>query len=186
MSPEPHEHVAQELAANDAREAECVPAIAVSRAGSEGIDGLRDLFLAMHRHHRAVVDLPLVDDEEAWQERRRTYRAWFAEDRALLFVARAADEPVGYALVVLHEGANDTFPLAPRYAEVYTLSVAEEARGAGVGGRLLDAVDDVIAREGDLPLVISVMAQNTDALRFYTRRGLAPGEIVLYRFPSPS
>jgi ribosomal protein S18 acetylase RimI-like enzyme len=160
-----------------------VPDISVSRAGAEAVDDLRDLFLAMHRHHRAIVSLPLADDEEAWQERRRTYLAWFAEERALLFVAGPVHAPVGYALVVLHEGANDTFPLAPRYAEVYTLSVAAGARGAGVGGRLLDAVDDALANEGDLPLVISVMAENPDALRFYTRRGLVPGEIVLYRFP---
>jgi hypothetical protein len=31
--------------------------------------------------------------------------------------------------------------------------------------------------------VIAVMAENADALRFYARRGLVPGEIVLYRFP---
>jgi ribosomal protein S18 acetylase RimI-like enzyme len=162
-----------------------VPEISVSQAGVEAVDDLRAPFLAMHRHHRAVVDLPLVDDDEAWLERKRTYLAWFAEERALLFVARADQAPVGYALVVLHEGANDTFPLAPRYAEVYTLSVAEDARGAGIGGRLLDAVDDAIAQLGDLPLVISVMADNADAPRFYTRRGLVPGEIVLFRFPAP-
>jgi hypothetical protein len=27
-----------------------------------------------------------------------------------------------------------------------------------------------------------VMAGNTDALRFYARRGLVPGEVLLYRF----
>ena len=27
------------------------------------------------------------------------------------------------------------------------------------------------------------MAGNTDALRFYARRGLVPGEVLLYRFP---
>ncbi len=70
----------------------------------------------------------------------------------------------------------------PRYAEVYTLSVAEHVRGAGVGGRLLDAVDEALADEGDPPLAIAVMAGNADALRFYARRGLVPGELLLYRF----
>jgi hypothetical protein len=28
------------------------------------------------------------------------------------------------------------------------------------------------------------MAGNTDALRFYARRGLLPGELLLYRFRS--
>lgn len=158
--------------------------VTVARAGPEAVDGLRDLFLALHRHHRRVVDLPLVAGDQAWQARRATYLAWFAEERALLFVASASGTPVGYALVVWHEGADDTFPLAPRYAEVYTLSVAEEARGAGVGGRLLDAVDEVLALEGDPPLTIAVMASNADALRFYARRGLVPGELLLFRFPA--
>jgi GNAT superfamily N-acetyltransferase len=156
--------------------------VTVARAGVETVDDLRPLFLALHRHHRAVAELPLVADDEAWRARRVTYLAWFAEGRALLFVASAQETPVGYALVVWHEGANDTFPLAPRYAEVYTLSVAEEARGAGVGGRLLEAVDEALADEGDPPLAIAVMAGNTDALRFYARRGLVPGELLLYRF----
>ena len=95
-------------------------------AGVEAVDDLRPLFLALHRHHRSLVELPLVADDEAWRARKATYLEWFDEGRALLFVARAQDTPVGYALVVWHEGADDTFPLAPRYAELYTLSVAEE------------------------------------------------------------
>jgi GNAT superfamily N-acetyltransferase len=157
--------------------------VTVARAGVEAVDDLRPLFLALHHHHRSLVELPLVADDEAWRARKATYLAWFAEGRALLFVASTGETPVGYALVVWHEGADDTFPLAPRYAELYTLSVAEGARGAGVGGRLLDAVDEALAGEGDPPLAIAVMAGNTDALRFYARRGLVPGEVLLYRFP---
>lgn len=156
--------------------------VTVARAGVETVDDLRLLFIALHRHHRSFGDLPLVADDEAWRARRAAYRAWFAEGRALLFVASAGDTPVGYAFVVWHEGSDDTFPLAPRYAEVYSLSVAEQARGDGVGGRLLDAVDAALADEGDPPLTIAVMAGNTDALRFYARRGLVPGEVLLYRF----
>ncbi len=156
--------------------------VTVAQCGADGVDDLRPLFLALHRHHRSVSDLPLVADDEAWRARRATYLAWFAEGRALLFVARAGETPVGYALLVWHEGADDTFPLAPRYAELYTLSVAEQARGAGVGTRLLDAVDEALAEAGDPPLAIAVMAGNADALRFYARRGLVPGEVLLYRF----
>jgi ribosomal protein S18 acetylase RimI-like enzyme len=137
----------------------------------------------MHDHHREVTDLPLVDDEEAWRARRATYLTWFAEGRARLVVAGLDGQPVGYAFVVIHEGANDTFPLAPRYAEIYTLSVAAGARGRGIGGRLFDVVEEVAAEEGGLPLVLALMADNSAALRFYRRRGLVSGETVLYRFP---
>jgi hypothetical protein len=39
-----------------------------------------------------------------------------------------------------------------------------------------------LAGEGDPPLANAVMAGNTDALRFYARRGLVPGVLLLYRF----
>jgi ribosomal protein S18 acetylase RimI-like enzyme len=158
--------------------------VIIERADVTAVDELEALFLALHRHHRAVTALPLVDDSTAWRARRASYLGWFAERRALLFVARAGGAPVGYALVLRHAGEDDTFPLARGYAEVYSLSVAEAARGAGVGGRLLDAVDAALAAEGDPPLVIAVMAGNDDALRFYTRRGMVPGELLLYRFPA--
>jgi ribosomal protein S18 acetylase RimI-like enzyme len=157
--------------------------VTIEQVGADGVDRLRELFLALHHHHRDVTDLPLVDDEEAWQARRATYLTLFAEGRARLVVAAIDGEPVGYALVVIQDGANDTFPLAPRYAELYTLSVAANARGRGIGGRLFDAVDAIVAEEGRLPLQIALMAENSAALRFYRRRGLVLGEILLYRFP---
>jgi GNAT superfamily N-acetyltransferase len=51
---------------------------------------------------------------------------------------------IGYALVLVSDAGDDTFELTPGYAELYTLTVAPEARGAGVGGRLMDAVDDLV------------------------------------------
>ena len=137
----------------------------------------------MHAHHRTLTRLPLVDDETAWSARRRTYLDWLADGSGRLFVASAGGAPVGYAMLVLHDGDEDTFPLVPRYGEVYSLSVAPEARGSGIGGLLLDAVDELLLAEGDLPLTIAVMTENEDALRFYQRRGLVPGEVVLFRFP---
>ena len=98
--------------------------IRIELAGAGDVDDLRGLFLAMHRHHRDIVRLPLVADDAAWDARRAQYLAWLAEGRATLFVARGSREPAGYALVVIHDGTDDTFPLAPRYAELYSLSVA--------------------------------------------------------------
>jgi hypothetical protein len=63
--------------------------VTATRTGVEAVDDLRPLFLALHRHHRSVADRPLVADGGAWRARRATYLAWFAEGRALLFVASA-------------------------------------------------------------------------------------------------
>jgi ribosomal protein S18 acetylase RimI-like enzyme len=158
--------------------------IRIERAGAGDVDDLRALYLAMHRHHRDIVPFPVVSDDAAWDARRAQYLAWLADGCATLFVARGDGEPAGYAFVVIHDGTDDTFPLAPRYAELYSLSVAPDLRGRGVGGKLLDAVDAEVLAQGDVPLVLSVMTGNTDALRLYARRGLEPGEIVMYRFPA--
>jgi ribosomal protein S18 acetylase RimI-like enzyme len=91
---------------------------------------------------------------------------------------------VGYAFVRLEQGADDTFPIGERYAELYSLSVAPEWRGQGLGTRLLDFVDAELASRGIRDLIVSVMLGNTDAQRLYERRGLRPAEIVLYRFGS--
>jgi ribosomal protein S18 acetylase RimI-like enzyme len=64
---------------------------------------------------------------------------------------------------------------------VWTLVVAEPARGAGVGSALLDAVDHALGALGITGLVIGVMEGNDDARRLYERRGLVPGWRQLYR-----
>ena len=85
-------------------------------------------------------------------------------------------------MVRLHRGPDDTWPLGERYAELYSLSVAAGFRGQGVGGRLMDRVDQELERLGIGDLQVAVMVGNREAQRFYERRGLRPGEIILYRF----
>ena len=59
-----------------------------------------------------------------------------------------------------------------RTAELETLAVLPEQRGAGIGGALMDAVDQELGRLGIDDLWVVVVAGNADALRFYERRGL--------------
>ena len=63
-----------------------------------------------------------------------------------------------------------------------SLSVEPDGRGQGIGGRLLDTVDDELEAAGITDLMVGVLAGNEDALRFYTRRGLATGELIMWRF----
>jgi ribosomal protein S18 acetylase RimI-like enzyme len=157
--------------------------IVIGRAGADRLDDLRDLWLALHRHHRATAALPVVaDDEASWQRRRETYAAWLASDEALLLLATAGERPVGYAMVHFLSGPDDTWPVGERAAELYSLSVAVDHRGRGVGGRLLDRVDEELDRLGIGDLQVAVMVGNAAAQRFYERRGFRPGEVVLYRF----
>ena len=157
----------------------------ITRAGADRLDDLRLLFLALHQHHRHVTPrpIPLIEsDDAAWRARRDAYAEFLADGSGFLHVADANGVAVGYAFTVLREATDDTFPLAPRYAELYTLSVAPEARGAGVGSQLMDAVDELIAGLDVSALQVAVMADNDDAIRLYERRGLVTAEILMYRF----
>ena len=93
---------------------------------------------------------------------------------------------LGYAFTVLHAGSDDTFPLGAGYAELDTLAVLPQSRGSGVGTALLDAVDAALADRAIPNLTVAVMAQNEAAIRLYRRRGLIPGELIMYRIgPQP-
>jgi ribosomal protein S18 acetylase RimI-like enzyme len=153
----------------------------IAIAGPERIDELRPLWLELHHHHQAVSRVqPFVDDETSWAARRRSYVATF-DHGGFALVAEEDGALAGYAMVRLHEGPDDSWAFEQRYAEVWTLVVAERARGRGIGSALLDAVDVELARRGIHDLVIGVMEGNDDARRLYERRGLVPGWVQLYR-----
>jgi ribosomal protein S18 acetylase RimI-like enzyme len=150
-------------------------------AGVDRVDELRPLWLQLHHHHELVSRVqPFVDDDTSWAVRRRSYVDTFATGGFAL-VAEDDRELVGYAMVRIHDGPDDSWALGDRYGEVWTLVVAEPARGAGVGSALLDAVDHALAALGITGLVIGVMEGNDDARRLYERRGLVPGWRQLYR-----
>lgn len=158
--------------------------LSITIGGEECIDQLRELWLALHHHHRQVSSLqPLVDcDERSWDRRSRLYHKELSDDGGLLAIATKTSRPVGYAMVVLREGPDDTWPVGDRYAELYSLSVASDERGRGIGSALFDAVERELAAREIRDLSVAVMAGNTAAIRFYERRGLRLGEILLYRF----
>jgi ribosomal protein S18 acetylase RimI-like enzyme len=164
-----------------------VTAVEIAEVGVERLDELAPLYAALHEFHRGVSAVPLTEPlARAWAARRATYAEHLDAGRALVHLATLGGRPVGYAFTILHEAGDDTFPLAPGYAELYTLSVAAAARGRGVGSALLDAVDAALADRGVTSLVVAVMAANVDAIRLYERRGLVPGEVLLYRLGRPS
>ena len=95
----------------------------------------------------------------------------------------AEDEagPAGYAMVKIHEGGDDSWALEDRWGEVWTIVVDERARGQGIGGALLDAVDAELEERGVHDLMIGFVEGNDGARRLYERRGLVPGWTQLYR-----
>lgn len=78
-------------------------------------------------------------------------------------VATSDDSIVGYAGI---------FVLAPD-SDVQTLAIADENRGQGLGGQLLDAAIASAVSAGARSMHLEVRADNDAALGLYERRGFA-------------
>lgn len=160
-------------------------AVTLSPIAVDDVPRLRDLWIALHHQHRAVAPVPLVaDDERSWAARRSLYLRWLGADSAFGLLAERNGEAVGYAICCLYDGPDDTFPVGTRYGDLYSLCVAEQERGQGIGTQLLDAVDAELEQRGIHDLRISVIAGNERAQRLYERRGLRVAELALFRFGS--
>ena len=136
--------------------------------GPEAIEDVRALVLALKAHHADVApELGDVrDDEEFWAIKRAQYAQQMAERGGTLLVARTDDGAVvGFAFVV-DEAVSPTWPGVAVHVE--DLSVAPHARGAGLGGRLMDAIH---AHAAGREVRLFVLAQNARARRFYAREG---------------
>jgi len=68
------------------------------------------------------------------------------------------------------EWTDATGRTADGLAEVSVLFVARDRHGAGIGGLLLDTAMGEIRRRGLTPM-LDVVGEDTDAGRFYRRRG---------------
>ncbi len=147
----------------------------ITRAGAECIPSLEPLWNALHERHMAVAGqvagMPARSVEEAWPLRRRKYESWLRDPGAFVMLAERDGRLIGYALVHLGAGPS-SYEGSPLVGDVESLSVLPEARGEGVGGALMDAVERELADQGIPQVRLSVLAGNEDAMRFYRRRGM--------------
>jgi ribosomal protein S18 acetylase RimI-like enzyme len=150
----------------------------IARHGPEALDEVEALSLALKNHHGACTPAdPVRSDEEFWRMRRQEYRDWLAEDGAFLLVAREDGRAVGYALVRPH-GPGPTWVEPERHAIVQDLAVAADARGGGIGRRLIERAHE---ESGCATIELAVLDANDTALRFYERLGFAPWAVTLRR-----
>ena len=152
----------------------------IVRAGPERIGDLEPLWAALHAHHSSMQDAltetrPL---EDSWRIRKAQYEEWLAGGDAVLLIAEQGGRPVGYAVVSVGHGPA-TWDLGERAGELETLSVLEDARGAGVGGLLVAAARDVGRERGAERMFVGVAHTNEGALRFYEREGFMPFYVTL-------
>jgi ribosomal protein S18 acetylase RimI-like enzyme len=158
----------------------------IKRGSVQDVDSLRDLWLELHHHHAEVAPESgeFADDESSWRVRSASYRDWLSDPRSFVLLALEAGRTIGYALVrVFESGADlrDAWVVPEVIAELETLVVRREARGAGLGNRLLDEVDAELARLGVDELQVGLIPGNDGAQRLYEARGFHPRWLVLAR-----
>jgi ribosomal protein S18 acetylase RimI-like enzyme len=100
----------------------------------------------------------LTDDDAAWQRR--------------------ADRPDGMAFVAVADDGRfvgmangGPAPGHPEFAAVYGMWVAPEARGQGIGGALLAAVEGWARAAGYDSIGLGVTTTNEPAIRLYASKG---------------
>jgi len=159
--------------------------IHITRVGAERVDDLEPLARSMHAHHLtvdpAIPGIPPRDEDGWWALRRERYRRWLEAPDAFALVAETGDPgagAVGYAVVSVHGGPDDSHVTGERFAELQSLAVLEGMRGAGVGTALLQAVYAELRGIGIEELAIGVLATNHDALRLYEREGFTPWVVI--------
>jgi ribosomal protein S18 acetylase RimI-like enzyme len=76
----------------------------------------------------------------------------------------------------------DTWITGERIAELESISVLPEHRGAGIGSALFGALDRELEARGIEDVVIGALPGNEGAIRMYERRGYRPTWLYLSRF----
>jgi len=94
---------------------------------------------------------------------RRRMRHWVAADNGALLVAEVAGEVLAYALLIYRRGS--------RIARVYSLAVATRARGRGLAGQLMTALEADARSRRCTHIRLEVAAGNTAARQLYEKLG---------------
>ena len=157
--------------------------ISSPRIDVEGLDDLAPLWAELHRHHREVSEYQdLVQDLGfSWARRLHWYRRLVAEGGSYVTATDDEDRLIGYVMVGVEDGPDDTFDVRGGIAEVVTLVVTRDQRSAGVGRALLTAAEGIARDRGFDTVKIAVMRGNLRAQEFYEAHGYAVAEHVLYR-----
>lgn len=132
---------------------------------------------------RALADAPDAFGETLTDARRLDDSAWESRTSRrpglLVLVAERERTPIGTMVVVVKPGDG-------RRSNVYAMWVAPEARGCGVGKKLVDTGLAWARRQGALDVELHVSERHPGAKRLYMRCGFTPtGELSPIRPGSP-
>ncbi|OFE12799.1 ribosomal-protein-alanine acetyltransferase [Pseudohongiella acticola] len=94
---------------------------------------------------------------------RRRLRHWIQASNRELMVAVEREQLLGYGLVLFHG--------ATHLARLYSIAIAKQARGKGIGAKLLQALESASVNRQRFFMRLEVAKDNTAAIRLYESAG---------------
>jgi ribosomal protein S18 acetylase RimI-like enzyme len=156
----------------------------IRRAEKRDLPSVAQLAGALVRmHHTADPGrFLLIGDVE------KGYAWWLSREldrgAAVVLVACRGDRVVGYAYGALEE--RDWNLLLDEHGAIHDVFVADEARGAGVGRALVEALVAALSALGAPRFVLSTMVGNEAAQHLFQRCGFRPTMLEMTLGPSPA
>ncbi len=119
-----------------------------------------------------LPDLMQLEEQAFSSDRlsRRSFRWMIAGAHGQLWVGRCGEALLGYAVVLFHRGSS--------LARIYSIAIATQARGNGLGRHLLDRVEASSVERECTCLRLEVRVDNPVAIALYERNGYRPFALI--------
>ncbi|GIH15212.1 GNAT family N-acetyltransferase [Rugosimonospora africana] len=128
-------------------------------------------------HEDAAVHDPYGDPEWVNRGGAAYFTDLLADPRAVPLLARSGDRAMGH--LVGRALVPDTLRPGTRVAVLESIRVSPEARGQGIGGRLVEAFFAWAKEQGAVRAGVTAYAANESAQRFYAKHGFVPASVTL-------
>jgi ribosomal protein S18 acetylase RimI-like enzyme len=138
--------------------------VAVRAATPADLGDIVRLYLVLRDHHHELepTNARYLVDKTEWE---LVVKRALEDPRAGVLVATADDRLIGFVKLSLVDKPWG------KACEMDTLVVGHEQRGAGVGGRLVNAAERWAAKQGADAMRSNVIATNDRGRAFYEREG---------------
>jgi ribosomal protein S18 acetylase RimI-like enzyme len=149
-----------------------LPTVLIRPATKKDYEQICELYEELDSFHR-LARPDLFNRPEAPPRRRATIEALIKGDATTILVAEDPQSPrlLGFAVLIIRDLPASSVCLARRFVELDKLAVRAEARGAGVGRKIVEQAFAWAAERGFDCVEVAVHEFNSGAIGFYETMG---------------